>query len=383
MAVRIYSLAKDLKVDSKELVDICTKAGVPGKGSALASLTEEEVEKVQAVPERRRHRQGEAGEGRAGGAAATDRAGARRQDAGDRHVEAGRCRRASEASAKTIEPDEADEPRRRAGSRSKPPIARSFDGSRKRAAVRRNVPPPWSAGRRDGPRRYIGPGAASGKVPVVGAEAEPASATASRRRGTPQRPRPAVKLAPMPKTRPPKPVSRPLDEPPAQKPDCDCRPTCWAPASSGSKPLAAHLRRHEDALETAKRASERQGSRARRRDAAQGAPRQGKPRPRQGKAGGRRRRADAGRPRTAATRAAPHDADRRRRRSPHPRSAPHRRRSAPAPARPRRARSASSIQLPCTVRELSEAAGVPAAEILRILMNEGVMTTHQRVMDPE
>ena len=47
MAVRIYSLAKELKVDSKELVDICTKAGVPGKGSALASLTEEEVEKVK------------------------------------------------------------------------------------------------------------------------------------------------------------------------------------------------------------------------------------------------------------------------------------------------------------------------------------------------
>ena len=47
MAVRIYALAKELKVDSKELVDICTKAGVPGKGSALASLTEDEVEKVQ------------------------------------------------------------------------------------------------------------------------------------------------------------------------------------------------------------------------------------------------------------------------------------------------------------------------------------------------
>ena len=47
MAVRIYALAKELKFDSKELVDICTKAGVPGKGSALASLTEEEVEKVK------------------------------------------------------------------------------------------------------------------------------------------------------------------------------------------------------------------------------------------------------------------------------------------------------------------------------------------------
>src|SRR5215207_3210745 len=43
----MYALAKELNLDSKELVDICTKAGVPGKGSALASLTEEEVEKVQ------------------------------------------------------------------------------------------------------------------------------------------------------------------------------------------------------------------------------------------------------------------------------------------------------------------------------------------------
>ena len=47
MAVRIYALAKELKVDSKELVDICTKAGIPGKGSALASLSDEEVTKLR------------------------------------------------------------------------------------------------------------------------------------------------------------------------------------------------------------------------------------------------------------------------------------------------------------------------------------------------
>ena len=39
MAVRIYSLAKELKVDSKELVDLCTQIGIGGKGSALASLS--------------------------------------------------------------------------------------------------------------------------------------------------------------------------------------------------------------------------------------------------------------------------------------------------------------------------------------------------------
>ena len=48
MPVRIYSLAKELKLDSKILVDICTSAGVTGKGSALASLTDEEVDRVKA-----------------------------------------------------------------------------------------------------------------------------------------------------------------------------------------------------------------------------------------------------------------------------------------------------------------------------------------------
>lgn len=47
MAVRIYALAKDLKIDSKELVQICNKVGVSGKGSALASLDDDEVEKVK------------------------------------------------------------------------------------------------------------------------------------------------------------------------------------------------------------------------------------------------------------------------------------------------------------------------------------------------
>ena len=47
MAVRIYALAKELNLDSKELVDICTRAGVPDKGSALASLSDDEVKTVK------------------------------------------------------------------------------------------------------------------------------------------------------------------------------------------------------------------------------------------------------------------------------------------------------------------------------------------------
>ena len=48
MPIRIYALAKELKIDSKDLVDICTKAGITGKGSALASLDDVEIEKVKA-----------------------------------------------------------------------------------------------------------------------------------------------------------------------------------------------------------------------------------------------------------------------------------------------------------------------------------------------
>ncbi|MDX1964580.1 MAG: translation initiation factor IF-2 N-terminal domain-containing protein, partial [Pirellulales bacterium] len=47
MAVRIYSLAKELKLDSKDLVDMLPKAGISGKGSALASLTDEEEVKFR------------------------------------------------------------------------------------------------------------------------------------------------------------------------------------------------------------------------------------------------------------------------------------------------------------------------------------------------
>jgi translation initiation factor IF-2 len=47
LAVRIYSLAKELKIDSKELVDICTRAGITGKGSALASLADDEVVRLK------------------------------------------------------------------------------------------------------------------------------------------------------------------------------------------------------------------------------------------------------------------------------------------------------------------------------------------------
>jgi translation initiation factor IF-2 len=46
--IRIYALAKELKIDSKELVEICNRAGITGKGSALASLDDDELARVKA-----------------------------------------------------------------------------------------------------------------------------------------------------------------------------------------------------------------------------------------------------------------------------------------------------------------------------------------------
>lgn len=47
MAVRIYSLAKDVGLDSKELVDLCARLGIQNKGSALASLEDDEIAKIK------------------------------------------------------------------------------------------------------------------------------------------------------------------------------------------------------------------------------------------------------------------------------------------------------------------------------------------------
>ena len=43
MPVRIYAFAKELGFDNKQLLDICDSAGIEDKGSALASLSDEEV----------------------------------------------------------------------------------------------------------------------------------------------------------------------------------------------------------------------------------------------------------------------------------------------------------------------------------------------------
>lgn len=52
MPTRVYQLAKELKVEINELLEICARAGIQGKGSALANLSDDEVAKVKAYREK-------------------------------------------------------------------------------------------------------------------------------------------------------------------------------------------------------------------------------------------------------------------------------------------------------------------------------------------
>ena len=99
---------------------------------------------------------------------------------------------------------------------------------------------------------YVGPGTMTGKPPMLD-EVRTTPSRASKPAGTPPRARPAVKLAPLPAAEPPRPGKAKTGEPPAQKPDMKLPADAMRASKSGSKPLAAHLRRHEDALETARR----------------------------------------------------------------------------------------------------------------------------------
>ena len=48
MPTRIYAFAKELGLDNKALLDICEKASIKGKGSALASLDDTEISQIKA-----------------------------------------------------------------------------------------------------------------------------------------------------------------------------------------------------------------------------------------------------------------------------------------------------------------------------------------------
>jgi translation initiation factor IF-2 len=367
LAVRIYALAKELKLDSKELVDICTKAGFPGKGSALASLTEDEAEKVKQFI-------------RVGSTKGKPFAAAPPMP--QRPVEPARTAKMpvivtpkpAPPRGKTSPPEGGGaspvEEHQAVASEAAANAAASESGNASRP------PGPLAAAvRRD---EYIGPGGVRGKVPAVGVEGKPSPRRKSEG-GPTERTRPAIKLAPMP-TPAKLPPGTAEKEPPAQKPDMKLPADVLGAGKVGSKPLAAHLRRHERTLEDdrAKRAGKGVREVAEAAPATRGRPaRRGKgagdEEPTEGKPmlGGREQRQLQRR-----RNAKPTDAD----------DAPVRqftrklKRAGTNTAAPRKDRV--TVTVPCTVRELSEAAGIQASQIQRVLMDEGIMATITAVIDP-
>ncbi|MFM7205160.1 MAG: translation initiation factor IF-2 [Planctomycetaceae bacterium] len=329
MAVRIYTLAKELKIDSKELVDLCTRAGIQDKGSALASMTDEEVAKLKEF------------------IAAKSRPAER------------------PAAAAPVKPAVAPAGR--------PPAA---TGTLKRedyiapaGSPAKGKPPeiatPKPAGETPKPRPTVRPGG-DGTRPV---------------------PRPAFKLAPVPAAgRAPITPRAASQEPTAQKPDVKLPLDAIRSAKAGgAKPLADHMRKHEQ-----QRAADAQRARTGGllRGGA-GAPMAVPPpmapgvRPRRTPSkggdkpddvlGGRELR-QLSRKKTLEPRIGGDDDDRGgRRRRP--------RKAGASTAAPRKTNAL--IQVPCNVRAFSEAIGLPASEVLKKLLTFGLgqMPSMSTVLD--
>jgi len=330
VAVRIYTLAKDLRLDSKELVDLCTRAGIQDKGSALASLTNEEVAKLK-------------------------------------EFMAGKPKAAPERPSAPVRPS--------APARPSAPVRPS-------APIRPTVAAPLT--RED----YIAPGGVAGKgrPPEVPAS-KPIAAKENEGRPRPggrtgdggkPMPRPAFKLAPLPAGgRAGPPPSRASQEPAAQKPDVKLPLDAIRSAKAGgAKPLADHMRKHEQ-RQAADAARARTGGLLRGGSATAAPsppPLQPGVRPRRSPSkpggedtlGGRELR-QLNRKKVPHKRGGPGDDDdgRLRRRRAHTRKG-----SGTSTAAPRKTNAA--IQVPCTVRAFSEAIGLGASEVLKKLLTFGM-----------
>ncbi len=199
MSVRIYALAKELKIDSKELVEICPKAGISGKGSALASLDDDEVVKIKA------------------------------------YVSGGGANGAG-APAKAI-------PRAPSPRAPSPGAPNTAPPSKKPISTKPDEGVPGVLRRED----YIAPGGVSGKPRIISAKQNEPPAESKKKPPTsdgPPKSTPSVKLAPMPTASTPPPVRR-STEPAPQKPDIKLPADAIRAGKSGAKPLQAHLRKHE------------------------------------------------------------------------------------------------------------------------------------------
>ncbi|MBX9789811.1 MAG: translation initiation factor IF-2 [Pirellulales bacterium] len=338
MAFRIYALAKELKIDSKELVEICPRAGVTGKGSALASLTEDEVVKIKAF------------------------------------LSGGGVKPAAKPTA---------------GPATKPAAPATTPGG---------LAPTFRREDYIAPGGTQGKPAMLGNRPT---EARPAGGETRRKPPAPDAPRqqppktPAIRLAALPTAAPPPEATS--SEPPAQKPDIKLPADVLRAGKAGSKPLSEHIRKHE----MKRRAEAGEAGSAPRTGGGPkqpAAPPLSMPgaRDRSRRGGGQRTGVAAvgetGELGSALAGREARQINRKRR------SGPGRRRDdddnplSSAPTRLRRSAGSNTaaprkstvvLELPCTVRSFSETLGLPVRNVLAKLLGLGNMANINSPISPE
>lgn len=378
MAVRIYALAKELNLDSKVLVDICEKAGITGKGSALASLTDEEVERIKAAisgPKKTAAPTGAALE--------PARAITRSDYIAPAGVSPGKIpvlpSRPERISAKKAAPPQAP-PAEVTPPQTAPPQEPPSQPAPPQEAIPPLVPPPQAPPRSPLPPPLQTP---SSRKPKAAKPPKPPK--------PPGRPATTIKLAPMPAAKAPKEPKARSGEPAPQKPDIKLPLDAIRAGKAGTKPLKEHLRKHEEKRKKA--AAEQKGRPAGPKPAKSvgevPAPdRERTRRParasldaedKESTLGGREQR-QLKRKKTATARRHKDGADEETSSTPVRRRTQIRRTGANTAA-PRKSKVV--VELPCTVRSFSEAIGMAARDVIRQLMALGTLANINAELEPE
>jgi translation initiation factor IF-2 len=367
LAVRIYTLAKELKFDSKELVDICAKAGITGKGSALASLADDEVSRLKEYLASRNR--------------PTDRPPLERplERPVDRQIKEIPARpKATPKPAPLAPPPAPPAPQPVVVATPPPPVPAEAPESI--SAVAAPTESPAAVAEPNVLRRedYIGPGGVSKRAPLMDVRdrAREGRKRADGERRPPVQRSTSIKLAPMPTVKQPSPSAP--KEPAPQKPDLKLPLDAIRAGRSGATPLSEHIRKHEE---------KRKADRGKGRDRVAGevaaptpldvgrADRKHKPRTGAGDEeftsalGGREARQLKRKSVAAQTRKGRDDDDVVVARAPARRQI---KRTGTNTAAPRKTKAA--LQLPATVRTFSEAVGVPASQVLGKLLALGMST---------
>ncbi len=398
MPARIYALAKELNVDSKDLVDIVKKVGITGKGSALASLTDDEAQRVRDHLGSASESSPKPSDDKPIGAVRDAMPRQRKQISIGRS--SGRSKQVAEAApAPTETPVEESPVQETAPEHSRPapeePAATPAPAAEAPASPPKRKPGGLGGriagrmGRKSGessaPIRsdnLVG-GGGGGKVRSLdrpaaggnGGERKPAENKGKRRE-----PRINVKMASLPETAQPKPTKSKSGEPKAQKPDIKLSKDVIQGHKQGMKAPLEQLAQEETEKKRGggKRAGNAAagggggaagglsgftGDKAKR---GKGGEEEEKPR-RKGIAGMASARAERSRGKQRRISLDQQSYGSRQ-------STRHRhqqRRKGVNTAAPRK--DTVSLELPCTIRSFSEAAGVPAAQVLRVLLGMQMM----------